>query len=86
MKFGLFYEHQNPKPWDDGSEARVFAESLEQIEVADANVDYTFEYADQSDSTVYHEPYGIPFPELFDLTGQSLGQRDMRSLSTYLSF
>ena len=24
MKFGLFYEHQNPKPWDEGSEHRVF--------------------------------------------------------------
>lgn len=35
MKFGLFYEHQNPKPWDENSEHRVFMESLEQIEVAD---------------------------------------------------
>ncbi|MEQ9126039.1 MAG: LLM class flavin-dependent oxidoreductase, partial [Alphaproteobacteria bacterium] len=44
MKFGLFYEHQNPKPWDDGSEARVFAESLEQIEVADRiGVDHVWE-------------------------------------------
>ena len=35
MKFGLFYEHQNPKPWDEDSEHRVFMESLQQIELAD---------------------------------------------------
>ncbi|MGH8982507.1 MAG: LLM class flavin-dependent oxidoreductase [Acidimicrobiia bacterium] len=35
MKFGLFYEHQLPRPWDDGDERRVFAEALEQIELAD---------------------------------------------------
>jgi alkanesulfonate monooxygenase SsuD/methylene tetrahydromethanopterin reductase-like flavin-dependent oxidoreductase (luciferase family) len=35
MKFGLFYEHQNPKPWTEDSEAHVFMESLEQIELAD---------------------------------------------------
>ncbi len=44
MKFGLFYEHQNPKPWDAGSEARVFSESLEQIEVADRiGIDHVWE-------------------------------------------
>ena len=44
MKFGLFYEHQNPKPWDEGSEHRVFMESLEQIEVADRiGVDHVWE-------------------------------------------
>ena len=35
MKFGLFFEHQVPRPWADGDEARVFAEALEQIELAD---------------------------------------------------
>ena len=35
MKFGLFFEHQVPRPWEDGDEARVFAEALEQIELAD---------------------------------------------------
>lgn len=44
MKFGLFYEHQNPKPWDEGAEARVFMESLEQIEIADRiGVDHVWE-------------------------------------------
>ena len=35
MKFGLFFEHQVPRPWEDGDEARVFTEALEQIELAD---------------------------------------------------
>jgi alkanesulfonate monooxygenase SsuD/methylene tetrahydromethanopterin reductase-like flavin-dependent oxidoreductase (luciferase family) len=35
VKFGLFFEHQVPRPWADGDERRVFAEALEQIELAD---------------------------------------------------
>jgi len=35
MKFGLFYEHQLPKPWTEGAEQRLFHEALEQAELAD---------------------------------------------------
>jgi len=35
MRFSLFYELQLPRPWDAGSERRLFEEALEQIEVAD---------------------------------------------------
>ncbi|MGH9672354.1 MAG: LLM class flavin-dependent oxidoreductase, partial [Bryobacteraceae bacterium] len=35
MKFGLFYEHQIPRPWEDGSEERLLLNALEQIELAD---------------------------------------------------
>ena len=35
MKFGIFYEHQLPKPWDADSEYRLLHESLDQIELAD---------------------------------------------------
>ena len=35
MKFGIFYEHQLPRPWDADSEYRLLHESLEQIELAD---------------------------------------------------
>ena len=35
MKFGLFYEHQVPRPWQPDSEHRVLHEALEQIELAD---------------------------------------------------
>jgi alkanesulfonate monooxygenase SsuD/methylene tetrahydromethanopterin reductase-like flavin-dependent oxidoreductase (luciferase family) len=35
VKFGLFYEIQVPRPWDDRSEERALKEALEQIELAD---------------------------------------------------
>jgi alkanesulfonate monooxygenase SsuD/methylene tetrahydromethanopterin reductase-like flavin-dependent oxidoreductase (luciferase family) len=35
MRFGLFYEHQVPRPWSPDSEQRVFREALEQIGYAD---------------------------------------------------
>ncbi len=35
MRFGLFYEHQLPRPWEDGADARAFADALEEIELAD---------------------------------------------------
>ncbi len=35
MKFGIFYEHQLPRPWQEGDERRLLHEALEQIELAD---------------------------------------------------
>jgi alkanesulfonate monooxygenase SsuD/methylene tetrahydromethanopterin reductase-like flavin-dependent oxidoreductase (luciferase family) len=35
MKFGLFYEHNLPRPWNDGDEQKLFNEVLEQVELAD---------------------------------------------------
>ena len=35
MKFGIFYEHQLPKPWDEGSEEKLFHEALDQVVLAD---------------------------------------------------
>src|SRR5207302_7275381 len=35
MRFGLFYEHQLPRPWAAGSEERLLWNALEQIELAD---------------------------------------------------
>jgi alkanesulfonate monooxygenase SsuD/methylene tetrahydromethanopterin reductase-like flavin-dependent oxidoreductase (luciferase family) len=44
MKFGLFYEHQLPRPWTEGAEQRLFREALEQVELADRlGVDYAWE-------------------------------------------
>ena len=34
MKFGIFYEHQLPRPWDDGAEHRKQAELAPHIEQA----------------------------------------------------
>ena len=35
MKFGIFYEHQLPRPWTEDSEYQLFQDALEQIEFAD---------------------------------------------------
>ena len=44
MKFGIFYEHQLPRPWDDGAEQRLFQEALDQVELADnLGIDYAWE-------------------------------------------
>ncbi len=44
MQFGIFYEHQLPRPWHPGSEQRLFHEALEQVELADRlGLDYAWE-------------------------------------------
>jgi alkanesulfonate monooxygenase SsuD/methylene tetrahydromethanopterin reductase-like flavin-dependent oxidoreductase (luciferase family) len=44
MKFGIFYEHQLPRPWDPQSEHRLLQQSLDQIELADRlGYDYAWE-------------------------------------------
>jgi alkanesulfonate monooxygenase SsuD/methylene tetrahydromethanopterin reductase-like flavin-dependent oxidoreductase (luciferase family) len=44
MKFGIFYEHQLPRPWTEGAEQKLFNDALEQVEVADRlGIDYAWE-------------------------------------------
>lgn len=44
MKFGIFYEHQLPKPWEEHSEFQLMQDSLGQIELADElGYDYAWE-------------------------------------------
>ena len=28
MKFGIFYEHQTPRPWNEGSELKIIQDAL----------------------------------------------------------
>jgi alkanesulfonate monooxygenase SsuD/methylene tetrahydromethanopterin reductase-like flavin-dependent oxidoreductase (luciferase family) len=35
MRFGIFYEHQLPRPWNPGDEARLFHDALDQVVLAD---------------------------------------------------
>ena len=35
VRFGIFYEHQLPRPWGDDGEHRLLHDALEQIEIAD---------------------------------------------------
>ena len=44
MKFGIFYEHQLPRPWAEDSEHKLFKDALDQIELADElGYDYVWE-------------------------------------------
>ena len=44
MKFGVFYEHQLPRPWVEGSEQQLFQDALSQVELADRlGIDYAWE-------------------------------------------
>src|SRR5919201_4763228 len=44
MRFGLFYEHQLPRPWGEDANERLLTNALEQIELADrAGIDYVWE-------------------------------------------
>jgi alkanesulfonate monooxygenase SsuD/methylene tetrahydromethanopterin reductase-like flavin-dependent oxidoreductase (luciferase family) len=44
MRFGIFYEHQLPRPWSETSEAQLLSDSLEQVELADRlGLDYVWE-------------------------------------------
>src|SRR4051794_20148824 len=44
MRFGLFYEHQMPRPWEDGAHEQLLNDALDQIELADrVGFDYVWE-------------------------------------------
>ncbi|HKD69445.1 MAG TPA: LLM class flavin-dependent oxidoreductase [Candidatus Binataceae bacterium] len=43
MKFGVFYEHQLPRPWGPDSEYNRFQQALDQVELADkVGIDYVW--------------------------------------------
>src|SRR5690349_13953368 len=44
MRFGLFYEHQMPRPWEEGAQEQLLVDALDQIELADrVGFDYVWE-------------------------------------------
>ena len=44
MKFGIFYEHQLPRPWRPDDEHRLLKNALEQVELADRlGIDFVWE-------------------------------------------
>src|SRR5881275_689049 len=44
MQFGIFYEHQLPRPWTEGAELKLFQEALDQVELADRlGIDFAWE-------------------------------------------
>jgi alkanesulfonate monooxygenase SsuD/methylene tetrahydromethanopterin reductase-like flavin-dependent oxidoreductase (luciferase family) len=44
VRFGIFYEHQLPRPWEPGAEHKLLKDALEQVELADRlGFDYLWE-------------------------------------------
>jgi len=44
VRFGIFYEHQLPRPWGPGDEHRLLKDALDQVELADRlGFDYVWE-------------------------------------------
>ncbi len=44
MRFGIFYEHQYPRPWNPGGEQKLFQDALSQVELADRlGIDHAWE-------------------------------------------
>jgi alkanesulfonate monooxygenase SsuD/methylene tetrahydromethanopterin reductase-like flavin-dependent oxidoreductase (luciferase family) len=44
MRFGIFYEHQLPRPWEDTDEYQLMQNALDQIELADrVGIEYVWE-------------------------------------------
>ncbi len=62
MKFGIFYEHQLPRNWDENSEHRLLKDSLDQIELADR---LGFDYAWEVEHHFLEEYSHSSAPEVF---------------------
>jgi len=69
MRFGVFYELQLPRPWNDGDEHRLFKEALEQIVLADK---LGFDYAWEVEHHFLDEYSHSSAPEVFLATAAGL--------------
>jgi len=62
VKFGIFYEHQLPRPWAEGDELQLYREALDQVELADRlGIDYAWEVEHHFLEEYSHSPA----PEVF---------------------
>ena len=62
MKFGIFYEHQLPRGWDEYSEHKLLNDSLKEIELADK---LGFDYAWEVEHHFLEEYSHSSAPEVF---------------------
>ena len=62
MRFGIFYEHQLPKPWNEGDEAKLFHDALDQVVLADR---LGFDYAWEVEHHFLEEYSHSSAPEVF---------------------
>lgn len=62
MRFGIFYEHQLPRPWDHDDERKLVQDALEQVELADK---LGFQYAWEVEHHFLEEYSHSSAPEVF---------------------
>jgi hypothetical protein len=62
MRFGVFYELQLPRPWEEGDERNLFHQALEQVELADR---LGFDYAWEVEHHFLEEYSHSSAPEVF---------------------
>jgi len=62
MRFGIFYEHQLPRPWSERSEVQLLSDALEQVELADR---LGFDYVWQVEHHFLEEYSHCSAPEVF---------------------
>ncbi|HET9159576.1 MAG TPA: LLM class flavin-dependent oxidoreductase [Caulobacteraceae bacterium] len=62
MKFGIFYELQLPRPWNEDSEYRLYKNALQQLELADG---LGYDYAWEVEHHFLEEYSHSPAPEIF---------------------
>src|SRR5207342_3883461 len=74
MKFGIFYEHQLPRPWGPKSEYQLLQNSLTQIELADR---LGYDFAWEVEHHFLEEYSHSPAPEVF-LAAASQRTRQIR--------
>ncbi len=74
MRFGVFYELQLPRPWNEGDEHRLFKEALEQVVLADR---LGFDFAWQVEHHFLDEYSHSSAPEVF-LAAAAGRTRDIR--------
>src|SRR5438094_10199690 len=74
MEFGIFYEHQLPRPWTEDAEERLLRDALDQVELADRlGVGYAWEVEHHFLEEYSHSPA----PEVF-LAAASQRTRQIR--------
>jgi alkanesulfonate monooxygenase SsuD/methylene tetrahydromethanopterin reductase-like flavin-dependent oxidoreductase (luciferase family) len=74
MRFGIFYEHQLPRPWHEGSELQLVQDALDQVELADR---LGIEYCWEVEHHFLEEYSHSSAPEVF-LAAASQRTRDIR--------
>lgn len=72
MRFGVFYELQLPRPWNEGDEHRLFKEALEQVALADR---LGFDYAWEVEHHFLDEYSHASAPEVFLAAAASRTER-----------